>query len=45
MFLIHSDELRVAENRQRREFEPQGVMELADSISRLGTTPCNSPAP
>jgi 16S rRNA G966 N2-methylase RsmD len=36
MFLIHSDELRVAENRQRREFDPQGVMELADSISRLG---------
>jgi DNA modification methylase len=36
MILIHSDELRVAENRQRREFEPQGVMDLADSISRLG---------
>ena len=36
MFQIHSDELRVAENRQRREFDPQGVMELADSISRLG---------
>jgi DNA modification methylase len=33
---IPIDEIVVAANRQRREFDPEGIVQLADSIARLG---------